>query len=194
MRRATLDRWHIASSSMLSITTGAMFMALLWNVPQVAIPRYSSAVIVKPVPKLREAIIGTPSRIKIESVKINLSVDIGRYNAADSSWTLSETGAMYAANTVPLNDSNGTTLIYGHATWAVFGNLPDLRKGDLTEVRAKNDKVFIYSYSGRRDVSPDDTSVFDVDGPPRLVLQTCSGPWDSERSLYSFELVEVRHG
>lgn len=192
MRRAALDRWHIASSSMLSITTGAMFMALLWHVPQVTIPRYSSVVAAKPVPELRKAITGTPSRITISSVNIDLPVYIGRFSPEDNSWTLSDTGAVYAANTVPLNDNNGTTLIYGHATWPVFGNLPDMRKGGLAKVRTKNDKVFMYRYLDRRDVSPDDTSVFDIDGPPRLVLQTCSGPWDSERSLYAFELVEVR--
>lgn len=196
MQRAMLDVQHVVASITLSIFTSVMIVALVWYVPPSSpIVHHSSVVISKPVLAItKKAVSGTPEHLEIPEINVDLSIEPGRFNPEDNSWTLSDTGVLFATNTVPVNNNNGTTLLYGHGTWPIFGNLPDLKIGDEARVRVASGDVFVYKYLHRRDVLPTDTRIFDIDGPPRLVLQTCSGPWDSERSLYSFEFVEVIRG
>lgn len=187
---AKLDKPQIASGFLLNIATVGMLVAVAWQVPVVANVLQTSYP-VQSRAKLIEK--GTPRHLKIAAIRLNLAISEGRYDPSSDSWTLSDTKVLHAINTVVPNDSNGTTLIYGHGTQNIFAALGGLQKGDKAEVRSKNGAVFVYRYSSRRDVEPTDTSIFRVKGEPRLVLQTCSGPWDSLRSLYTFQFVKVRH-
>ncbi len=190
MRPGLLDRTQIVAAVCVNALVALMLTAVLWQVPSVtyAAPIRAVAQKQKFIPT-----VGTPSMLRISSVGIQLAVVEGDYQAKTNSWTLSDNDAMHATSTVPLNDSNGTTLLYGHGTAAVFANLVMLKKGDIANVQARSGDTYIYRYVQKRDVLPDDTSVFQVTGKPKLVLQTCSGPWDSQRSLYTFEFVKVNH-
>lgn len=188
MRFGSLDRSQLITGGVVNIATVFMLVMVLWRVPAMAA---SPLVAIHVKDTVQTADVGTPTRLTIASIGVRLPVQKGTYDSRTESWTLSDTSVLYATNTVPVNDSNGTTLLYGHGTSAIFANLGSLKKGDEARVRADDGNTYIYAYSSRRDVEPDDTTVFTVDGSPKLVLQTCSGPWDSKRSLYTFDLKAV---
>lgn len=187
MGTKSLDQTNFLAGTLLNLATVSMIIFVLWQVPSQPQPAFSYT----PPDMKRSATVGVPSHLEIASLGIELPVQPGSFDPASQNWTLSEESALHALATVPLNDANGATLLYGHATSAVFGNLPQLKPGDIAKVASDTGATFYYAYQSRIDVDPTDTRVFDTSGKPRLVLQTCTGPWDSMRSLYTFTLQRV---
>jgi len=134
---------------------------------------------------------GTPVRIVIPSLNIDLPVGVGTYDPNDGTWNVDDSKAYYADMSVPVNDHNGTTLIYGHAQTPVFASLPNIQPGSEAIVTTDTGYIFHYRYQSMREVVPSDTSIFTVSGPPTLTLQTCMGDWDMYRGLFSFTLESV---
>lgn len=143
-------------------------------------------------PAIAPAVVGAPVKIVVPGVGINLEVSPGTYDESIGDWTLSYSQALHADSSMPINDVNGTTLIYAHALPGLFGALTGLSPGMTAEVQTDNSRIFSYRFVSQTDVLPADTTVFTAEGPPTLVLQTCSGPWDAYRSLYSFEFIGER--
>ncbi len=140
----------------------------------------------------RKAIIsGTPSHIDIPGADISVDIEPGYYNKSSQTWTLSLTKAEYATVTPRANNGGGNTFIYGHNRWAVFYKLLKVQPGDEAIVTTTNNHTFVYKLAGRHDTSPNDTSLFRYQGPPILTLQTCSGLWYQNRSLFVFNLVKA---
>lgn len=135
---------------------------------------------------------GTPAHITIPSLGLDVDVATGRYNVATTGWAATNTQAYYALPSVPINDHNGTTLIYGHAQSLVFARLPEIQHGAQAVVVTSSGQHFYYSYVSMKQVLPADTSVFTDSGEPRLVLQTCMGEWDTYRGLFTFHLEKVQ--
>lgn len=140
--------------------------------------------------KVIPAVAGQPVRLVVPGVQLDLQVALGSYNPQVGDWTDSITKAHYADTSVPANDSNGTTLIYAHARSELFSRLTSLEQGDEAIVYTKNKHVLRYKFQSLKEVAPSDMSVFTEKGPPTLVLQTCSGPWNTYRALYSFDLIQ----
>lgn len=138
------------------------------------------------------ATVGKPVRVSVPAVGIEATVMDGSFNPNTGEWTLSDNYAYFALPSVPANDSNGTTLIYGHAKPGMFEPLVNAGPGMTAEVRTDIGKTFTYEFVSMREVDPSDTTVFTEVGPPTLVLQTCSGPWDVYRALYTFKFVGLR--
>jgi LPXTG-site transpeptidase (sortase) family protein len=134
---------------------------------------------------------GFPSHIAVPSVDISVDIDPGYYNKSSQQWTLSLTKAEYATITPLPNDANGNTFIYGHNRWDVFYKLLKVQAGDQAIVTTTNHHTFTYQMTGQRDTKPTDTSLFTYKGPPILTLQTCSGFWYQNRSLFVFKRVKV---
>jgi LPXTG-site transpeptidase (sortase) family protein len=134
---------------------------------------------------------GTPTRIDVPSVNVSVDVAPGYYNKESQTWTLSTNKAHYATITPKPNDANGNTFIYGHNRPEVFSKLLNLHKGDEAIVTTGNKHTFIYKMVNRHDTKPTDDSLFRYQGPPILTLQTCSGFWYQNRSLFVFELVRA---
>lgn len=143
-----------------------------------------------PAPKVISAIVGTPTRIVIPALAIDLPVGIGSYDP-NGGWNVDLTKAYYADVSMPINNSNGNTLIYGHAQAPIFLRLPQLQPGNEAIIYTDSGYVFHYSYQSVTQVVPTDMSVFRYDGPPTLTLQTCSGDWDAYRSMFLFKLDSV---
>jgi len=139
----------------------------------------------------KATISGTPSHISIPAVNISVDIEPGYYNKSSQTWTLSLTKAEYATITSPANNGGGNTFIYGHNRWAVFYKLLKVQDGDEATVTTSNRHTFVYEMTGRHDTSPNDTSLFHYQGPPILTLQTCSGMWYQNRSLFVFKLVKA---
>jgi LPXTG-site transpeptidase (sortase) family protein len=139
----------------------------------------------------KPTISGAPAHIDIPGVGISDDIEPGYYNKASQAWTLSLTKAEYATVTPQPNNGNGNTFIYGHNRWAVFYKLLNVQPGDEAIVTTTNNHKFVYKMVSRRDTKPTDTSLFSYQGPPILTLQTCSGLWYQNRTLFVFNLVQV---
>lgn len=173
---------------MASIAAVYMLYVVITPLPATRVRASSSvappAVVPAVIPKS-----GIPSRLVVPSIGIDMPIKVGDYNINTKLWTVTDTEIFYANTSVPANDTNGTTLIYGHARWGVFGALPDIQPDALAEVYTDSGFRFEYRYASMQKVAPTNTSVFTEKGEPKLLLQTCTGPWDSERALYSFAFV-----
>jgi LPXTG-site transpeptidase (sortase) family protein len=193
-RSALNNRLTYGAFAAINLCVLGMFVTILSPIP---IPeRKDSLVAIAPKRLLGGAEIekinlGIPTRVVVPSVGIDLPVKVGSYNAVDQTWTLDTLSAFYADRSVPVNDSNGSTLIYGHARSGLFGKLPEISSGATAQVFTDSGKVFSYIFTSSRQVQPDDTSIFVDSGAPVLALQTCSGPFDIYRTLVSFNLEKV---
>jgi LPXTG-site transpeptidase (sortase) family protein len=168
-----------------------MLLALLIPLPVAMSQSYNQAAVTAPINNAVVAKSGMPNRLVLPSLNIDMPVKRGSFNANSGAWTLSDNEIFYADTSVPANETNGTTLIYGHARWGVFGVLPDVQPGAKLEVYVDTGYKFVYHYASAREVIPTDTSVFTEQGRPMLVLQTCTGPWDNRRALYMFTFTKV---
>lgn len=147
----------------------------------------------KPVtPSDQPTVMGTPNRLVIKSLAIDLTVVGGQYYANSKTWELSGDKAHFAELSVSSNNKTGNTLIYGHNNKQVFYRLNQIKPGAEVSVFTDNGKEFRYSYNTAVETSPNDSSVFNYKGPAMLTLQTCSGLWYQNRQLFAFDFVEVR--
>lgn len=200
MRRqqAADDKLTYAYLTVLNICVVVLFAVLLTPDPIEPVvahvmpghdPR-SSALVNQNSP---EPIIGTPSRVVVSSVGIDQVIKPGAYNIHNKTWSVDSTSAFHATTTVPVNNTNGTTLIYGHAEWAIFGKLLEVTPGAEASVYTLEGHRFIYNFESSQQVTPNDVSALTSLGPPKLLLQTCSGPFDIYRTLVTFTLKAVVH-
>jgi LPXTG-site transpeptidase (sortase) family protein len=143
---------------------------------------------VAPLPSIPVASLveGMPVSIAIPSLNIDLTVIPGYYNQTTGVWTLTDTDAQYATPSVLPNNETGNTLIYGHYRKEVFEYLHLIHPGSEAIVTTSNGYQFDYKYTGTFAVQPNDTSIFDSVGLPRLTVQTCSGDWFQNRQMYQF--------
>lgn len=193
-----------------SLITGGLYLGtvgFVWYVTASAYPPRSTVLAKAPVaislpqrsePKSMTApafilMSGKPVRLVIASSAIDLPVDEGYYNETNGSWTLSPSHLQYAMMTMLANNYSGNTLIYGHATNQVLGPLAQRppAAGSLAQVYTDNGHVFTYSFQSSRNLTPDDTSIFNYTGPPILTVQTCTGSVSEWRTMFTFSLKEV---
>lgn len=188
----------IGALYLLTIGTigGILYSSHLFGTPAWAKQRPVIATVSKPPAPLPPKVIsGKPTQLTLPAQSIDLQIDDGFYNDTDGSWTLSDTHAQYATMSAPSNDHAGTTFIYGHGTDAVFGrigsNHPPI--GSLAQIRTTNGTVFTYELQEVRDFEPSDTSLFTdmASGPPRLIIQTCTGIFSEWRTMFIFRFKDV---
>jgi hypothetical protein len=141
---------------------------------------------------------GVPVRIVIpgssyDGTVVDLPVDPGYYDSATDSWTLSGYHAQFATVSNPANNLAGETYIYGHNNDYVFGALRHVTPavGSTALLYAGNGHVFAYSFVSASNVAPDMTSVLDYQGPPIMVIQTCTGSFNEVRTLYKYNFDKV---
>lgn len=147
----------------------------------------NSSVIASPVvTHAPNAVTGKPVSIQLPSVHISLPVTDGSYNPQTGDWTLSKDHAQFALPSVQPNNIQGDTFVYGHALTNIFGNLYKLRPGDKAIITTDNGYNFTYTFTSTQLFSPEDTSVFNYKGIPRLTVQTCSGSYSQHRQMYYF--------
>lgn len=134
---------------------------------------------------------GKPVRLVIPKITRDIRVMEGHYNEADGSWTLvdGKIETYFAMPSALANDFGGNTIIYGHSNRFVFSPLQQLIPGDIAEVYTDNGHVFRYAFADSREIAPNDVSDFTLEGPPQLILQTCTGNWYERRGMYRFTLI-----
>lgn len=163
----------------------------LWLGNQPATRSYPTVQVPAQVKVLPQAISGNPAQIRVPSLGIDIPVARGTYDQASATWTLSEDKAYFAAPTAPVQDKAGNVLIYGHSNWQVFAILPDIAPGAQAELVTDNGHKFLYTYESAESVDPGNVSIFSYAGPPVLTLQTCTGSWYQDRTLWRFKLTQV---
>lgn len=177
-------------AGLLNLAVGVMFYTV--NITPFPVSATTIPVSQRTTPKAIPATQGLPVHIIVPSVSINLPVKTGSYNPDDASWDVDMDNAYYADISMPINNSNGTTLIYGHAQSQIFETLPEIQPDAEAIVLTDSGYEFHYRHTTSQLVPPTDTSVFTADGPPKLVLQTCIGAYSEQRGLYSFKLVAIK--
>lgn len=176
---------------LLNLAVGVMFYTInITPTPVLASPSLPLPT-VKSIAKSVPATIGIPVRVTLPSLSLDLPVAVGSYNPEDGSWTVDTTAAYYADVSMPINNSNGVTLIYGHAQSTVFETLPQIQPSAEAVVYTDTGYAFHYQLTGTKEVQPTDVSVFSATGPPTLVLQTCIGAYSELRALFYFRLVHI---
>jgi hypothetical protein len=150
------------------------------------------------VPAAPDVISGLPVEIVIpgsswDGQSINLPIDEGYYDSTTDSWTLSGYRAQFAMVSSLPNNYAGETYIYGHNNDYVFGalrhNTPAV--GSTALLYTSNGHIFSYSFVSASSVAPDMTSVLNYQGPPIMVVQTCTGSFNEVRTLYQYKFDEV---
>jgi LPXTG-site transpeptidase (sortase) family protein len=134
---------------------------------------------------------GHPVNISIPSVDINVSVVDGYFDAKTQDWTLGLHTAQWGTMTPEPNDTSGNTYIYGHYRPEVFAYMHVIKPGAEAVVTTDNGLKFVYTYESSETVDPTDTSLFNYQGPPIMTVQTCSGSWFQNRTLYKFDFIRV---
>ncbi|HSX08297.1 MAG TPA: sortase [Candidatus Saccharimonadales bacterium] len=143
----------------------------------------------KPATQTSNYIGGTPVRIQIPSLNIDLAVIPGYYNAKSQTWTLTTDKVQYATITPKANNQAGNTFLYGHYRSNVFASLHRIQSGATAIITTDNGHKFTYTLGAVHVVSPSDSaSVFNYQGPPILTVQTCTGLFFQNRQLFTFDL------
>ena len=146
----------------------------------------------QPTPKPTKPVVSDlPVRLVIDELKLDLTIAKGKFDSISGTWTISDTKAYYATPTPLVNDNAGTTLIYGHNDWRVFNILHLLDPGDKLRIYTKKGLVFHYVFEAAQNVKPTDLTDIRADGPPKVILQTCTGNWNQWRRLFEFKLSKV---
>lgn len=139
--------------------------------------------------KSQNSISGIPTTLIINNLRLSLPIEPGNYSPSSQEWTLSDTTALYATMSAPVNNEGGGTLIYGHDIPQVFRPLHGLEEGDRAIIITNNGYKFVYEFTSSRTFDPSDSSVLSYQGQPQMYLQTCSGIWSQHRQIFSFNLV-----
>ena len=186
MKKGDGGFWLYVRIALLNLAVVGMFISVSQTPPSPTVFRpFILTTQTKPI------IAGVPTRIIISSLGMDLNVGTGSYDSNTNSWTIDDTKAYFADVSVPLNNRGGTTVIYGHNQESVFGSLHNIQPNAEGIIYSDNDYIFHYVYQSMRQVLPNDTTIFQDSGKPVLVLLTCSGGWDTYRSLYTFKLETV---
>ena len=181
---------HYTVVSLIYAVTALMLFTVSRPVPVAATLPVITHAKPRPLPP-RLATQGMPTHVNVPSVGIDLPVKEGAYDEASATWLVDHSAAFFAPLSVVVNDNNGTSLIYAHAQSGLFETLPNITQGAEAIIKTNNGHTFHYTYQSMRLVDPSDVSVFQVDGPPLLVLQTCMGDWSQYRALFTFTLTRV---
>ena len=143
-------------------------------------------------PKVVE-VSGQPVRITIPSEHVDLPVIPGVYDPSTDSWTLTGYKAQFATTSEPANNLGGETFIYGHNNNYVFGALRHVTPSVGAEafIYTDNGHVFAYTFVKTWSVGPYDVATLDYQGPPVLLIQTCTGSLNELRTMYFFNFEKV---
>lgn len=136
---------------------------------------------------------GVPVRLVIPGSAIDVPVNPGYYSASTGQWTLSGYYAQYAVVSSLANNETGETFIYGHNNDFVFGSLRHNTPlaGATALIYTANGHILSYVFQSVTSLGPTDTSILNYNGPPILMIQTCTGSLNEWRTEYIFSFNKV---
>jgi LPXTG-site transpeptidase (sortase) family protein len=192
VRRFLALRWRLLPLAIAALILSIPLIENVWTKHRISGAAQAAQTKVNAAPAAAK-LQGIPNRILIPSLKIDLPVVSQSYSPVIKSWPVASSVANYAAETAPINNTQGQTLIYGHDNSSVFGPLLGMQAGDIVYVYTDNGHLFKYSFSGFRDVSPRQVSVVAdmAKAPAGLNLLTCTGAYFQYRHLMSFKFLKA---
>ena len=136
---------------------------------------------------------GTPNRVLIPSLAIDLPVVSQSYSPITKTWPVASGLANHATESALVNNFKGEALIYGHNSRKVFGPILKMKPGEVVYVYTDNGHIFKYEYISSRDVTPAKTEIISemAKASAGLKLITCDGPNFEYRHLMSFSLLQA---
>lgn len=118
-----------------------------------------------------------PSKLYVPNKTGVLSVSDGI--VFDNRWEISETGvSYYTKSSLP---GYGNTVLYGHNTKEILGNLKSVKSGDTIYLVLENGTFQRYIVSETKEVKPTQIEILQDTYEPRLTIYTCSGFLDQSR-------------
>ena len=121
-----------------------------------------------------------PLSISVPTLKLNLELEPGFI--LDGKWTVSSQKANYLF-TAGRPGTPANTIIYGHNTRKIFGQLYRLKKGDELVITIQDGQEFEYEVAEKLTVKPDQLDYLAGHGQEELALYTCTGLLDSKRLI-----------
>ncbi|TDC51065.1 class F sortase [Jiangella ureilytica] len=120
--------------------------------------------------------------------------------AADGSMSLPpspDAGGWWAAGAAP-GDGRGTVVVAGHVDTAedgpgIFAELATMSAGDRITITTSDERVHAYTVTELHSYAKEQLppELFSRNGPRRLVLITCTGPFDDRTASYTRNLAVV---
>ncbi|MBX4197159.1 sortase [Candidatus Saccharibacteria bacterium] len=191
MRRLLNLKWRLLPLAVALVILSIPVVENIWTRHQIADASNQARTKLQTSSKVAP-LQGSPSRILIPSLSIDLPVISQSYSTTTKTWPVESGVANYATETALINNYHGQSLIYGHSTRAVFGKLLDIKPGAEVFVYTSNGRLFEYAYSGSQDVTPRQTEIVAdmTKAPAGLKMMTCDGPYFEYRRLMSFKLIK----
>lgn len=133
---------------------------------------------------------GTPQHISVPDLSIDVNLSPGNYDPVTSQWGISDSSAFFASVTDYANLEIGNNLfIYGHNSRRIFGNLLYIRPDTKVFVTTEEGETIEFSFLESMVVDPTESNIFDYNGNPRLIIQTCTGAFNQQRQIIYLERV-----
>lgn len=119
-----------------------------------------------------------PIRVTIKDLNINLPLLPA--NVTENKWDVTSEGASYLLSS-PIPGNEGNSIIYAHNWASLFGNLPQVKKGDVVEIEFANRARKTFVIESTSTVHPTDASILKPTNDKKITLYTCVGFLDSQR-------------
>lgn len=119
-----------------------------------------------------------PVRVSIKNLNINLPLIPA--TVTGSKWDVTSDGASYLTSS-PVPGNTGNSIIYAHNWASLFGNLPQVKKGDVVEIEFANRARKTFVIESTSTVHPTDASILKPTNDKKITLYTCVGFLDSQR-------------
>lgn len=132
---------------------------------------------------------GSPSRLVVPALALDLKVVEGTFDKQVNQWTVDNSFANHSPLSTTSNNKIGKTLLYGHATTHIFGKNKNLKGGDKAFIYTENGHIFEYTFVNNKVIDEGDTGIYqELDGQPGLALMTCIGFTNEQRLISNFVL------
>lgn len=122
--------------------------------------------------------INFPTRLVISDLGIDLPIYTTELVNGD--WEEIDNGILYLSNSAIPGES-GNSIIYGHNTPKLLGNLKNAQKDALIKIKYANGESKSFNITNTFNVTPDQTHILKTSKKPKITIFTCNGFFDEKR-------------
>ncbi len=134
---------------------------------------------ITPIPVSNASLrVAIPVEIKIENLKIDLP--IYQTEISNGDWEEIDYGLLHLSNTA-IPGETGNSVIYGHNTPALLGNLRNIDVGQEIVVSFSDGSFKTFVTIDSFNVTPDQTHILNTTEETKLTIYTCNGFFDEKR-------------
>ena len=140
---------------------------------------------------------GYPVQLEISSLNVQSVITEAQFNVNKNTWDVSDSNLNYIKE-IPGEKSvdllfTKNIIIYGHNTKNLLGNLKNSKDDTVVKIYTSDGYEIIYIYYQRIITKPSDISIFHQKfKDPNLSIITCDGPFDSNRLIANFKLIDIK--